>query len=31
MHKEEIKAPESSKVDIAIIEVTAHQLFISVL
>lgn len=31
MHKEKIKAPENSKVDIAILAVTAHQLFITML
>lgn len=31
MQKEKIKAPETSKVAIAIVAVTAHQLFITVL
>lgn len=31
MQKEKIKIPETSKVDIAILGVTAHNLFITVL
>lgn len=31
MQKEKIKTPETLKVDIAILAVTAHQLFITVL
>lgn len=31
MQKEKIKTPETSKVDIVILAVTAHQLFITVL